>query len=104
MTRMRILQTVLALAAAYAALLLPGFFWPGWFESAAGRFLLLPALSVYLFDALGVPWLLADGGRCDWGWCSPSAFGWLFLTVFWLGLCWLLVWSAAALASRLRRR
>jgi hypothetical protein len=103
MKRMRILKTMLAMAAAYGALLLPGLFWPAWFDSAGGRLLLLPALSVYLFDALGVPWLLANDGRCDGGWCSPSPFGWLFLAVFWLGLCWLLVWSAA-LATRLRRR
>lgn len=104
MTRMRTLRTVLVMAATYAALLLPGLVWPAWFDSAGGRLLLLPALSVYLFDALGVPWLLANEGRCDAGWCSPSPFGWLFLAVFWLGTCWLLAWSAAALAGRRRRR
>ena len=56
---------------------------------------MVPYLSVYLFNNLGIPGLLEHGGRCGWGWCSPTGFGWVFLIVFWIAVAWLIAWGLA---------
>jgi hypothetical protein len=57
-------------------------------------------LSIYLFHHLGVPGLLEHKGQCGWGMCSPTAFGWTFLLVFWIGVAWLAAWGLACLTAR----
>lgn len=87
----------------YGLLLLPGVFWPEYFDSPAGLLLLVPYLSVHLFHKLGIPGLLEHNGLCGWGWCSPTVFGVIFMIVFWVMLAWALAWGVAVLLSRFRR-
>ena len=61
---------------------------------------MVPYLSVHLFNNIGIPGLLEHGGRCGWGWCSPTAFGWVFLIVFWIAVAWLVAWGLARLTVR----
>jgi len=99
--RLRSTPAVLAiLLALYGALWLPALAWPGWLDSPVGLWVGVPVVSIYLFDHLGVPGLLQHAGRCDWGWCPPTVFGWAFLVAVWLGVAWLV---AAGLARLLRR-
>ena len=101
MRRLRSTPAVFAvLVALYGGLCLPALAWPGWLDSPVGLWVAIPYVSIYLFDTLGIPGLLRNGGRCDWGWCPPSTFGWAFLAAFWLGVTWLV---AAGVARLLRR-
>jgi len=88
----------------YAILLLPALFVDSYLQSPIGVLVFVPYLSVYLFDWLGVPWLLVDGGKCGWGWCAPSWFGWVFVGVVWTGLAWLVARSLSWCAIRLIRK
>ncbi|HEX5737596.1 MAG TPA: hypothetical protein VFY22_03740 [Hydrogenophaga sp.] len=92
-----------ALLAVYALLLLPALFFEGYLQTPIGVLIYVPYLSVYLFDWLGVPWLLVNGGVCGWGWCAPSWFGWLFVGAVWAGLAWLAAWALNWGAARLAR-
>lgn len=89
------------LAGVYALALLPALFVEGYLQSPIGVLIYVPYLSVYLFDWLGVPWLLVDGGACGWGWCAPSWFGWVFVGVVWAGLAWAVAWVLTWAATRL---
>lgn len=86
MFKSRTLRILALLVAAYALILLPGYFNPAYLDSAIGMLLLIPLLSVYLFDQLGVPGLLLNSGACAvgagvrprcWAGCLPP----------WLGYC-----------------
>ena len=73
----------------YGAALLPGLWWPSYLDTAAGVLIAAPYLSLYLFDMLGVPGLLQNGGACGWGWCRPTWIGSIFTATVWLGVAWL---------------
>ena len=103
MFKARTFKLLALFVAGYFLLLLPGVFWPEYFDSPARLLLLLPYLSVHLFHKLGIPGLLEHNGLCGWGWCSPTAFGVIFIAVFWIMVAWALAWGVAALLSRFRR-
>lgn len=98
----RTLKTLAILLAGYVLLALPAYLGPAMLEEMSSTLVLLPFLSIHLFHALGIPGLLQHGGFCGWGWCSPTAFGWAFLALFWLGVAWLLAWGLARLSARQR--
>ena len=98
------LQLLALFVVGYGLLMMPGVFWPEYFDSPAGLLLVVPYLSLYLFHKLGIPGLLEHNGLCGWGWCSPTAFGVIFIVVFWLMIACALAWSLAALLSRFRRK
>lgn len=97
MTQPCTFRTLALLMAGYGLLLLPGAFWPAYLDSPVGILLVFPYLSVYVFHGLGVPGVLQNHGACGWGWCAPTPFGWLFLSVFWLAVAWLVAWGLASL-------
>lgn len=70
----------------YALLWLPALLWDRYLDSPVGLIAAFPVISVYLFHKLGVPGLLEHGGACGWGWCAPTAFGWVFIVLVWFGL------------------
>jgi hypothetical protein len=92
------------IVAMYALLVIPGFIWPPYFESPAGLLVLVPGLSVYFFNYVGVPGLLEHNGFCGWGMCSPTIFGMIFVVVFWVAAVWVAAWGAAVLTSRFAAR
>lgn len=47
-----------------------------------------------------MPGLLEQGGHCGWGWCSPTAAGWIVMVAFWLGVAWLAAWALARLTRK----
>jgi hypothetical protein len=98
----RTLKILAALVCTFGVLALPAYVGPAFLEPVAGYVVLPPLLSVYLFHKLGVPGLLEHNGACGWGMCAPTAFGWAFLVVFWLGFAWLVAWGLALLTSRRR--
>ena len=100
MLKLRTLKFLAAIVATYALLVLPGFFWPSYFESPAGLLILVPGLSVYFFHTVGVPGLLEHDGYCGWGLCSPTVFGAVFVVVFWVIVAWLVAWGAAEVTRR----
>jgi hypothetical protein len=102
--KQRSFRILAVLVLVYALLILPGFVWPAYFESPAGLLVLAPILSVYLFHKIGVPGLLEHNGLCGWGWCAPTAFGWVFLVAFWVGFACLIAWGIGELMARAARR
>lgn len=85
---------------AYALLCLPALVWPGYLDSPMGLLLVVPYMSIYLFDMLGIPGLLQNNGLCGWGWCAPSLFGWIFLGAVWIGVSWLVACLIEHLSTR----
>lgn len=100
MFSLRTLKFLAAIMVAYAALVVPGFIWPSYFDSAAGLLILVPGLSIYFFNKIGVPGLLEHDGYCGWGLCSPTLFGMVFVIAAWLLLAWLVAWAAAEMTRR----
>lgn len=100
----RTLKILMRLLLVYGLLVVPGFLWPPYAASPAGLLLVVPGLSIYVFDQAGVPGLLEHDGMCGWGWCAPSVFGWVFLGVFWLAFAWLAAWGIASLGNRFAAR
>lgn len=74
----------------YLLLCVPLFVWPGLIDNPVGVILALPFISLYIFDAIGIPGLLENDGACGWGWCGPTPFGVVFVGIFWLLIAWLL--------------
>ncbi|HWV19136.1 MAG TPA: hypothetical protein VNZ68_11230 [Rhodocyclaceae bacterium] len=99
-TRARRLRIFLLLWLGYGLLYLPAIVWPEYLNSPMGLLVAAPYLSIYLFNMLGIPGLLQNGGMCGWGWCAPSLFGWCFLAAVWLGASWLLACLIDRLSSR----
>ena len=99
MLQARTLKILALLVAAYVVLTLPAYVGPEFLEGISSFFVIVPLISVYLFHRIGIPGLLEHGGHCGWGPCAPTALGWVFLAVFWLGLAWLIAWGVARLLS-----
>jgi hypothetical protein len=100
MLRSRTLKILAVLLTAYALLAAPAYVGPSYLEELGSYLVMPPLLSIYLFHHLGVPGLLEHKGQCGWGMCSPTAFGWTFLLVFWIGVAWLAAWGLACLTAR----
>lgn len=100
MFSLRTLKVFFLLLAVYGLLVLPAYLGLAFLEKTSGFLVMIPYLSIYLFNQLGIPGLLEHGGQCGWGWCSPTAFGAVFIIAFWLGTMWLLAWGLGALGSR----
>jgi len=90
MFKPRVLKTLAIIVIIYFLLLSPGLIWPKYLDSPVGLLAAFPFLSVYLFHGIGIPFLLEHNGACGWGWCAPTLFGWIFISVFWLLVTWLL--------------
>ena len=103
MFKSRTLRILALLVAAYALILLPGYFNPAYLDSAIGILLLIPLLSVYLFDQLGIPGLLLNNGLCGGGWCAPTLLGWMLAAFVGLLPLWLLAWAMAALTAKKKK-
>jgi hypothetical protein len=86
----------------YALLVIPAYCGPSYLQGIGNYLVIVPFLSPYVFHQLGIPGLLEHNGACGWGICSPTALGWAFLIVFWLGVMWLLAWGLARLTARSR--
>jgi len=100
MFRLRTLKFFAAIVLVFLLLSLPGLVWPAYLDSPAGLAVAVPYLSIYLFHQMGIPGLLEHNGLCGWGWCPPTAFGWGFLTTFWLLLVWIVAWGLSSLGRR----
>ncbi len=103
MLKPRTLKFLAIMVGTYLLLMLSGIVWPAYFDSFSSYLLLAQYLSVSLFHMLGVPRLLEHNGLCGWGWCSPTVFGWVFATAFWLLVAWGGAWVIAALTMRFNR-
>ena len=100
MLRPRTLKILAALLTGYALLVIPAYWGPSFLEGLSSYFAIVPIMSIYLLHQLGIPGLLEHAGACGWGWCSPTAFGWAFLALFWVGVAWLVAWGLARLSTR----
>jgi hypothetical protein len=98
----RTLKILATLLTGYALLAVPAYWGPSDLETMSGYVVIVPLLSIYIFHKLGIPGLLEHNGACGWGWCSPTAFGWAFLSLFWIGVAWLIAWGLARLTARSR--
>lgn len=98
----RTLKILAALLTAYALLAISAYWGPSYLEAVSSYVVMVPLLSIYIFHKLGIPGLLEHNGACGWGWCSPTAFGWAFLAVFWIGIAWFVSWGLARLTARSR--
>jgi hypothetical protein len=96
----RTLKVLAALLGGYALLALPAYLGPSVLQEPSGRLVLLVFLTPHLLHSLGVPGLLERGGHCGWGWCAPSALGWIVMALIWLGIAWLAAWGLAHLGRR----
>jgi hypothetical protein len=88
------------LVVGYALLVIPAYWGPSYLEAVSSYFVLVPLLSIYMFHKLGIPGLLESNGACGWGWCSPTAFGWAFLIVFWVAFAWFIASVLARLTAQ----
>ena len=86
--------------ALYGLLWLPGLLMgSAYLDTPFGLVAILPFLSVYLLDMIGIPGLLQNNGACGWGWCAPTLFGWVFVAALWLGAVYLLSTGLARLGE-----
>ena len=99
MLRPRTLKILAVLLTAYALLVAPAYLGPSYLEELGSYLVTPPLLSIHLFHRLGVPGLLEHNGACGWGMCAPTAFGWTFLMVFWVGVAWLIAWGLARVTA-----
>lgn len=97
MFQRRTFKFFVSLIGLFLVLASPALIWPDYLDSPLGLALAIPYLSIYLFDQIGIPGLLQNNGACGWGWCAPTAFGWVFLVTFWLSVTWLLAWGLSRL-------
>src|SRR6267143_7140158 len=88
----------------YALLSLPAWVGPAFLQEISSDIYLTPIGAIYIFHRLGVPGLLEHGGACGWSLCSPTAPGWAFLIVFWVGIAWCVAWGLVRLTLRSRAR
>lgn len=98
----RTLRFAAALLGLWLLLGAPALITDRWLDTPFGLLFVLPLLSVYLFHAAGIPGLLQHDGACGWGWCSPTAFGLVFVALFWLALLLALASLLARLSTRVR--
>lgn len=96
----RTLKIFALMVGAFVLLCIPAYAGPRFLEEASAMVVMVPALSIYLFHALGIPGLLEHQGRCGWGLCNPTPFGFVFLAAFWLLGFWLLARGLAYLLAR----
>jgi hypothetical protein len=96
----RTLLVFLALLATLALFASPSLVWPAYLDSPVGLVVTVPYLSVYLFHSIGIPGLLQNNGACGWGWCAPTTFGWVFLSLVWATVAWLIAWLIAVATRR----
>jgi hypothetical protein len=96
---MKTLKVMALFIGIYALLCMPAYFSPQYADSPMGVLIAIPFLSVYVFHSIGIPGLLEHSGACGWGWCAPTAFGWIFIVSVWL----LAAWMVARLVVMLRR-
>lgn len=88
---MRTFKILLLLGLMQCVLALPGLWWPRYLDTPVGLWLVVPYFVPYIAHALGVPGMLQNNGACGWGWCAPTAWGWLLM-----GCVWLLVYGGIA--------
>lgn len=100
MVNPRVLKIFAIIIAIYFVLLSPGLIWPEYLDTPVGLLAAIPFLSVYLFHLIGIPFLLVHNGACGWGWCAPTVFGYVFISIFWLLLTWLLAAFVAGITKR----
>ncbi|MCA0175468.1 MAG: hypothetical protein LCH73_04140 [Proteobacteria bacterium] len=91
----RTLKLLAAFVCGYFLLLVPGAIWPAYLDTPMGILVMAPLLCCYLLAYLGVPGLLQNNGACGWGWCAPTALGWLVSVMVCLVGLWLLAWLLA---------
>jgi hypothetical protein len=91
-----------ALVASYVIIAAPAYLGPAALGEYSAVLVTPLVLSLYVFHRLGVPGLLENDGLC-WSWCGPTAFGLVFLALFWLALAWLAAWALARLLARRQR-
>jgi hypothetical protein len=103
MVEPRTLKTLGILVVAYIVLALPAYIGPAFLAEPSAYFMIVPFLSVHLFQRLGIPGLLQNDGLCGWGLCGPTAFGWLFAAAFWIGMAWIAAWAIARLTLKAHR-
>jgi hypothetical protein len=92
----RTFRIFLIIVGVYVLLWIPATFSSKYLDSPVGLIAAIPVLSIYLFNMLGVPGLLKNGGACGWGWCAPTVFGWFFAIIFWSIVGWLVAWGVAS--------
>ena len=96
----RTLKIFAFLLIAYVLLAIPAYWGPAFLEPMSSYVVIVPLFSIYAFHKLGIPGLLEHNGACGWGLCGPTAFGWIFLVIFWTGVVWLIAWGLARLTER----
>jgi hypothetical protein len=95
----RTLKIFIMMLAVYGLLAIPAYWGLAFLAETSAFLVMIPYLSLHLFNKLGIPGLLEHGGRCGWGWCAPTMFGAVFVIAFWLGIAWLLAWGLGWLIS-----
>ena len=95
----RTLRILAGLLVGYAVLASAAYWGTGYFQSIGGFFIIVPYLSIYIFHRAGIPGLLEHDGLCGWGWCAPTAFGWVFLVTVWIGIAWVVPRGLATMGS-----
>jgi len=94
------LKILAGLLFAYALSSLPAWVGPSFLGEISIYVYMTPIFSIYFFHYIGVPGLLEHNGYYGWRVCSPTAWGWTFLVLFWVGIAWLVAWGIASLISR----
>lgn len=102
MLQARTLKILAVQVTGYVLLALPAYWGPAFLAEISSYIVIAPFLSIYIFHRLGIPGLLEHKGHCGWGLCSPTAVGWGYLVLFWVGVAWLIAWAVARLTSRWR--
>jgi hypothetical protein len=96
----RTLKILATLLAAFVLLGLPAYVGPDVLEPFSAYVVIVPAMSIYAFHAIGIPGLLEHQGYCGWGMCNPTTVGYVFVVAFWLAAFWFIAWGLAYLTRR----
>lgn len=100
MLRARTLKIFALLVAAFIVLGAPAYVGPAFLEEPSSYVVIVPVMSLYFFQHIGIPGLVEHNGLCGWGLCGPTPFGVAFVVAFWLGIAWLVAWAIARFAGR----
>ncbi len=82
-------KVFVALLLGYYAIIALCLLSPKALSSPLGILMVPLVFASYLLFKAGIPWVLENAGACGWGWCMPTAAGFLLGSLLFVPVLWL---------------